>query len=25
LEDLQSGKSQTFTLAEVERDLGLAD
>jgi RHH-type transcriptional regulator, rel operon repressor / antitoxin RelB len=25
LEELQSGKSQTFTLAEVERDLGLAD
>jgi RHH-type transcriptional regulator, rel operon repressor / antitoxin RelB len=25
LEELSSGKSQTLTLAEVERDLGLAD
>jgi RHH-type rel operon transcriptional repressor/antitoxin RelB len=25
LEDIQAGKSQTFALDEVERDLGLAD
>lgn len=25
LEDLQAGKSRTYTLEEVERDLGLAD
>ena len=25
LEDLRLGRSQTFALAEVERDLGLAD
>jgi RHH-type rel operon transcriptional repressor/antitoxin RelB len=25
LEELSTGKSQTLTLAEVERDLGLAD